>query len=143
MLQLPRAIQQQITDHAAAGYPQEVCGLLVGTEHAAAPTRRVQQAHRGANLRQDRSGDRYELDPKAHLRIQKQARQQGLRIIGVYHSHPDAAAVPSATDRRRAADIWGPGPSWSYLIIPVHAQGAGQPRSWILHNGVFEEEPLC
>jgi len=115
---------------------------MVGRTSHDDAARTVIETHAVANLRSDRSGDRYELDPKAHLRIQKEARRQGLGIIGVYHSHPDAAAVPSETDRSRAAEIWGQLQSWSYLIIPVHASEAGLPRSWILQQGVFAEEVI-
>ena len=56
---------------------------------------------------------RYAIDPKDILLVQKRARGQGLNIIGVYHSHPDHAAVPSECDRAQA---W---PEYAYVIVSV------------------------
>jgi len=142
MLYISATLSHQVIDHARAGYSSEICGLLVGWESDDRESRTVTEVHRAENLRADRRGDRYELDPKTHLRVQRQARRRGLRIVGVYHSHPDAAAIPSETDRARATEIWGPGPSWSYLIVPVGAEETGQPRSWILTDGQFVEEAI-
>jgi proteasome lid subunit RPN8/RPN11 len=142
MLRVSPATLKTIADHAAEGYPEEVCGLLVGQLEGSGSVRAVAEAHRVANTRADRRSDRFELDPKSHLRIQKAARQAGLRIVGVYHSHPDAEAIPSETDLARARDIWGEGPSWSYLIVSAGPQGAYAKRSWILANGTFEEESI-
>lgn len=61
---------------------------------------------------------RYSIDPKDILQVQKQARQQGLNIIGVYHSHPDDAAVPSECDRAQA---W---PEYAYVIVSVQGISA-------------------
>lgn len=57
---------------------------------------------------------RYHIDPKDMLRVQKQAREQGLSIIGVYHSHPDHVAEPSECDRALA---WT---EYAYVIVAVH-----------------------
>ena len=61
---------------------------------------------------------RYHIDPKDMLRVQKQARAQGLSIIGVYHSHPDHVAEPSECDRALA---W---PEYAYVIVSVHGPRA-------------------
>jgi proteasome lid subunit RPN8/RPN11 len=142
MLWLSPQTLQAMQAHAVEGHPAEVCGLLVGRESADRQKRVVVEAQRVTNLRQDERRDRYELDPQVHLRVQKQSRRRGLRIIDVYHSHPDAAAVPSATDRDRARQIWGQAMSWSYLILPVDQTGAGTSRSWVLRNGEFDEETI-
>ena len=143
MLKLDSATLEAIRDHAAAGYPGEICGLLVGEGAPDDHQRRVDHAVRIDNVHAGEAArDRYELDPAQHLRAQRQARGQGLRLIGVYHSHPDHPPVPSKTDHARALDIWQDGPSWSYLIVRVGADGAGQARSWVLRDGSFAEEDL-
>jgi len=43
--------------------------------------------------------ERYSIAPDTLLKVQKQARDRDLDIIGVYHSHPDHPAVPSEFDR--------------------------------------------
>jgi len=128
--------------HAGHGYPSEVCGLLLGLEAEEGDRRWVHQAHRVTNIRHDRARDRFELDPKEHLHLQRQARRQGLGIVGVYHSHPDQVAEPSETDLQRAMLIWQDQPSWSYLIVPVAAGEPGAARSWVLRDGRFEEDTV-
>lgn len=81
--------------------------------------------------------DRYWIDPADLLRIQKQAREQGLDIIGIYHSHPDHPAVPSECDRRLA---W---PVYSYLIASVQGGQIADVQSWRLNDHQqFEPETI-
>lgn len=71
---------------------------------------------------------RYSIDPKDMLRSQKQAREKGLKIIGIYHSHPDHAAVPSECDRSQA---W---PEYAYIILSVQKAQAVDIRNWALDS---------
>ncbi len=71
---------------------------------------------------------RYSIDPKDMLRVQKQARSQGLNIIGIYHSHPDHEAVPSECDRLLA---W---PDYVYTIVSVCNGKAVDIKSWTLDS---------
>jgi len=66
---------------------------------------------------------RYSIDPKDMLRVQQQARSQGLSIIGVYHSHPDHVAEPSECDRAQA---W---PDYAYVIVSVRGPGNSHPKN--------------
>jgi proteasome lid subunit RPN8/RPN11 len=82
-------------------------------------------------------GDRYWIDPAEMMRVQKSAREQGLEIIGVYHSHPDIGAVPSECDRRLA---W---PVYSYVIASVMAGQVVDLKSWRLNDlHQFQSEPV-
>jgi proteasome lid subunit RPN8/RPN11 len=141
MLTIHAATITHLRDQATRGYPEEVCGLLLGQADVSGQARIV-AARAIDNLRRDRAGDRFELDPKQHLRVQREARQRGWRVVGVYHSHPDAAAVPSATDRARACEIWGRALSWAYVIVAVRAAGVDSIRSWLLRGGQFEEQTI-
>ncbi len=89
-----------------------------------------------------RAADRYEIDPADQLRIDTGARQRGLSILGVYHSHPDHPAEPSETDRARAEEIWRATESWLYLILEVAAGKDASWGSWVLRGGVFEPEEV-
>lgn len=81
--------------------------------------------------------DRYWIDPTDLLRIQHEARDQGLEIIGIYHSHPDHPAVPSDCDRRLA---W---PVYSYVIAAVHRGHLRDLQSWRLQDPpLFESEVI-
>lgn len=97
---------------AAAAYPEEGCGVLVGRESA------IVEVTSGRNLRTDRAGDRYELDPADIVGAERAARERGLDVEGFWHSHPDHPARPSAFDSERA---W---PDYVYLICATAPSGA-------------------
>ena len=58
---------------------------------------------RGAgNTRTDSPQNRYHIDPKELIRIQREGRERDEDIIGFYHSHPDHPAQWSQTDLAEA-----------------------------------------
>jgi len=93
--------------HAAEGYPYEVCGMLIGRHGSGLVT----QTRRVRNTVVDRARDRYEMDPRDQIRIQRECDDNGYEILGYYHSHPDHPAQASVTDTARS---WA-GPV--YLIV--------------------------
>jgi proteasome lid subunit RPN8/RPN11 len=116
------------------GYPLETCGLLIGQVKEEIVD--VTEAAQARNLNYERPGDRYELDPKATLTADRAARERGLAIVGVWHSHPDHPAQPSETDRTAAWE------GWSYIILSVTRDGVQDVRSWRLNGEQFEEEEI-
>ncbi|QQE67226.1 hypothetical protein GFS31_39390 [Leptolyngbya sp. BL0902] len=81
--------------------------------------------------------DRYWIDPADLLRIQKEARDQDLEIIGIVHSHPDHPAIPSECDRQLA---W---PVYSYVIASVREGQVVDVQSWRLNEAQqFEAESI-
>lgn len=131
-LRLPRRLLSELEQRAAAGYPYEVCGLLIGRNGAtSSEAMRVVEAR---NLNRERPRDRYLLDPDDFLAADRAALLEGLEIIGFWHSHPDHPARPSATDLEAA---WA---GYTYLILTTTATGAGEVRSWRLRNERFVEE---
>ena len=116
------------------GYPEETCGLLVGRREPGLT--RVVRVVRAPNLNRDQPRRRFDLDPASHLRVELAAREEGLGVVGVWHSHPDSEARPSKLDRDLACE------GWSYVIGPVTRDGAGPHRSWRLVSGRFVEEPV-
>jgi proteasome lid subunit RPN8/RPN11 len=133
-LRLSRELRERIRAWAAAAYPAEGCGLLLG--HHLGEATEVTEACLARNLDTQRACDRYELDPADHLAAHERARSLGLEVVGVWHSHPDHAARPSEIDRARA---WN---GWSYLIVSVDARGARELGSWRSIDGRFHEEAL-
>ncbi len=134
MLRLPSALRLQLEDRAAAGYPHEACGLLLGREVPdGAAVERVVAAR---NLSHDRPADRYQLHPEDQLRAEDEARAEGRQVVGVWHSHPDHPARPSETDREAAWE------GWAYVIASVTRQGVADLRSWRLSGAAFHEEPI-
>ena len=134
MLVLPSSLRRDLESWIGGGYPAETCGLLLGrAERGRTETRKVVRAR---NLNQERARDRYDLDPADFLAADQAARQEGLEIVGVWHSHPDHPAEPSETDR---ASAWE---GWSYVIVEVTARGVAALRSWRLDGERFVEEPV-
>jgi len=140
VIRLPAKVLQQIQAEAETAYPNEGCGVLVGVfvEHG----RQVHQAIACANTRTDSPQNRYGIEPRDLVRIQRSARETGWEIVGFYHSHPDHPACWSATDLAEAHWI-----GCSYLITRVEAGMARETNSFLLQgtqeeNKRFEDEPL-
>ena len=129
---MPAAIEWRLGRLAEAGYPREVCGVLLGRSAAGetVPVTVLQIANRN----RQRAHDRYEMDPRGLLAAEKEARRRELDIVAIWHTHPDHPARPSATD---LAAAWE---GWSYVIVPVTRGGAGALRSWRLIGNRFVEE---
>ena len=157
MLYLSEAQFQTIADHAIAAYPQECCGILLGqllvdthrqateirpTDNAWTPELEVEQQSIFSPgpipgpAETHSPQDRFAIDPRDLLKAQKDARNQGWQIIGIYHSHPDHPAVPSERDRQSA---W---PDYSYLILSVNKRAIADSQSWRLNDhNQFTPEP--
>jgi proteasome lid subunit RPN8/RPN11 len=126
IIHVPRALLRRIQVHAQQSYPHECCGLLLG-KLGAAGARTVHDVQAVCNSAAHAAA-RYRIEPADYLRVDRQARAQGLDILGCYHSHPDGTANPSATD---LACAW---PWYVYLIVPVQAGQAADVRGWMLHD---------
>ena len=131
----PRHLQT-IGRHAAASYPDECCGVLIGRALEAGTV--VERVLSVGNERQDSRHNRYLISPETVLAAQKEARALGLDVVGYYHSHPDHPARPSDFDREHA---W---PWVSYLIVSVQKGKVADTRSWRLQEDreSFDEEVI-
>jgi proteasome lid subunit RPN8/RPN11 len=129
-----------IEDHARRGYPDEVCGVLVGPRAREAIVELVIPV---ANREREAPRVRYQIAPEDLLRIQRESRESGLDIVGFYHSHPDQPARPSATDRRIAAE--GLSDGVVHVVVSVDGAGRATPSAWVFRDAAqsFEEEPLA
>jgi proteasome lid subunit RPN8/RPN11 len=130
VLQLTRALWLEMIGHAYDGLPDEACGLLAGepaTERASRfyPCRNAAESSRV-----------YTLDPKDHLRADRDAEQRGLEIIGVMHSHTHTEAYPSPTDVAQAPD-----PGWHYVIVSLKRAEPAL-RSFRIADEKTEEETV-
>jgi len=110
---------------AEAGYPQEICGLLLGTIDNG--DWNIQQLRSVTNLNTERAADRFQLDPAAYQSIDRELRGTNLEIVGVYHSHPDCPAKPSPTD---LVNAWE---GFAYPIISICDGKAAEIRCWSIH----------
>jgi proteasome lid subunit RPN8/RPN11 len=134
---LPAAVAAAI-ENAARSTAEECCGILVGRRLEEEERVVVEEVVATPNTA---AGDRrhaFAMDPLAVLAAHAAARHSDAEVVGFYHSHIGAAAVPS---RRDAEEAW---PDMSYLIQSVGT--AGEPherRSWRLGpEGSLIEERL-
>ena len=133
-MRIARAAMEAVKAHGAEGYPHEICGFLVGPRGSRTAT----EAKRARNIVVERARDRYEIDPRDHIRIQREADADGQDIVGYYHSHPDHPARPSVFDTKRS---WA---TYVYLIVSVVRGSAVDANVFIAENdkGPFRSEPL-
>jgi proteasome lid subunit RPN8/RPN11 len=101
MLKIDRKNYEALRQHGELTYPHECCGVLLGQMESDS-TRVVTSITRAGNTRTDSAHNRYNIDPKELIRIQREGRDRGEDIIGFYHSHPDHPAQWSQTDLAEA-----------------------------------------
>ena len=101
MLKFSRSDYDAIRQHGEETYPHECCGVLLGRFDDDG-TRVVTSTARCGNTRTDSAHNRYNIDPKELVRIQREGRDRGEDIVGFYHSHPDHPAQWSKTDHARS-----------------------------------------
>lgn len=130
MVEIKQGILQKILDHARTSYPHECCGILLG--NLTSP-KHITDAVKAENTNKERAVDRYEMNPDELLKIEREARQAGLEVVGVYHSHPDHPSRPSEFDRQRG---W---PEYSYIIVAVKGGTETEAKSWTF---IEEDEPF-
>jgi proteasome lid subunit RPN8/RPN11 len=131
VLTFPRSVWSEMVAHAHRGLPDEACGLLGGdpaTGHAS-----VFYPCRNAAA----SAKVYTVDPRDHLRADRDAEGRGLEIIGVMHSHTHTEAYPSPTDVAQAPD-----PGWHYVIVSLKRPEAAL-RSYRIVDGEVSEEVVA
>ncbi len=132
MLKIDKERYESIRRHGEETYPHECCGVLLGQMDG--DTKTVTTAARAGNTRTDSAHNRYNIDPKELIRIQREGRDRGEDIIGFYHSHPDHPARWSPTDLAEA--------HWfgcSYVITSVEKGKAALTNSFEL-NGSDEAD---
>jgi proteasome lid subunit RPN8/RPN11 len=132
MLQLTRAVYEAICAHGEETYPHECCGALLGK--LTADGWRIEAAVKAGNTRKDSAHNRYNIAPGELVKIEREARSQGLSIGGFYHSHPDHPAQWSPTDFAEAHWL-----GCSYVITAV-AQGRAAVTNSFLLAGTTEED---
>ena len=132
-VRLARAALDAIRAEAARAYPHEACGALIGCLPAD-----VTEAVALSNREAASPATRFTIAPADYLGVEQAADARGAQLIGFWHSHPDHAARPSATDREHA---------WEGLLTVVVSVEQGEPReitAWSVpgRGQPFAEVPL-
>ncbi|NTV45130.1 MAG: M67 family metallopeptidase [Chlorobiales bacterium] len=137
---IPARKLEIIHNHALRTFPEECCGLLAG---------RIEQSHEGhyentvyevapcQNVLSWNRQEGFEISTYEYRDIENEARNLGYQIIGAYHSHTNADAVPSNHDLEHAPQ------NHSVLIVSVRHQSILQTRSWVRGGRAsFNEERI-
>jgi proteasome lid subunit RPN8/RPN11 len=122
---IARAVVRAMIAHARREAPRECCGLLIGRRGA------IVRAWPARNVRPGVT--RYKVHPQDHFNAIRAAREDGLDVIGAYHSHPAAPPVPSATDRGESVD-----PTLLHVIVSVAGTRARVRGYWLASDRVIE-----
>lgn len=109
-LKIPLPIKEEIIRLAERDDPIETCGYLAGTDND-----EVRAIFPMTNI--DHSPEHFSFDPREQFRVVKEARQRGLKLVAVYHSHPTTPARLSEEDIRLAND-----PELVYIVYSLRDQ---------------------
>jgi [CysO sulfur-carrier protein]-S-L-cysteine hydrolase len=107
VLTLSAAQRDAVVATCVRALPNEGCGLLLGGDDGV-----VIEVVPSPNVAD--SAKIYEIDPKVLLHTFRRADDEGLSVIGVFHSHTRSEAYPSPTDVSQAPD-----PTWHYVLVSL------------------------
>ncbi len=140
MLRIAKSTWEALRQHGEETYPHECCGTMLGAIGGDG-TITVTSIVRCGNTRTDSPKNRYNIDPRELMNIQRDALKAGVDIVGFYHSHPDHPAQWSQTDLAEAH--WT---GCSYVITSVDLGHANITNSFRLvgadDNRHFEGEEI-
>ena len=122
-VEIPAAAIAAMLAHAEHDAPHEACGLLIGAGRAVVRVVSTSNA--------DASPTRYTIPAGQHFQALRQARAEGLEVVGAYHSHPRGPAEPSPTD---AATAFA-----GFVFVIAGLVPEPHLRAWQLAGGNFVE----
>lgn len=124
---LGATLQREIFVQMEATYPNEGGGFLLGrVQDGFVTVHEIVQVEN--TFAEEEQYHRYAMRPQDWMRLEDEADERGLSLIGYYHSHPDSPAVPSEYDREHAL------PNFIYIITSVLMARATEMRVWRLRS---------
>ena len=127
MLYLSKEEAKELVKHSERESPNEACGILAGNDG------KVEKVYQMTNT--DKSPKTFIMDPKEQLNVMKEITDLGMKMVGIYHSHIETEAYPSAHDVELAFY-----PEASYLIISIKDKDDPTVRSFrIIQEKISEE----
>lgn len=131
MIILPKKFFDLIVEHAKKILPNEDCGLLGGTIQG--DVKSVKKIYFLTNI--DASPEHFSMDAKEQFAAVKNMRENNLKLLGNFHSHPKTPARPSEEDKRLVFDK-----NLSYLILSLETEPTLKSFNFDDDKNVFEEE---
>lgn len=89
-LHLPQNLFDEMISHCKEASPNEACGILAGIENKAS------KIYKMTNI--EKSPVSYFMDSKEQFNVMKDIRENNLKMLAIFHSHPSSPAYPSAKD---------------------------------------------
>ena len=123
-MSLKKELARKIYRHAEHTFPEESCGYLVGDYNYGIYN--VEKIFPVDNSQDENRSRRFLITPKQYLQAERIASENGMELLGFYHSHPDHPAVPSAFDTEHAL------PHFVYIIASIMSGRAKNMRAWKL-----------
>lgn len=128
-MQIDGVLFKEMVEHGLRAFPNEACGLLAGRDGV--PSR----FYAMRNL--DASPVSYRLDPKEQLRVFDEMDDEGLDLLGIFHTHTHSEAYPSETDTKLAFY-----PDSLYLVMSLSDRERPDLRGFTILEGEIAEREL-
>ena len=126
MIKIPKKIFDKIVEQGLAAMPVEACGILAGTGNS------VELAYPMENA--DNSSEHFTLVPEEQFAVIKDIRAKGLKMLSVYHTHPETPARPSEEDIKLALT-----PNIIYTILSLMDKTKPEIKGFLIEAGKVEE----
>lgn len=124
---------EEMVRHAAEAYPEECCGVMLGGQRDGVKS--VTRAIPLENVFQGPRTGRYEVRTEDLLTATSAARESGLKLIGIYHSHPDHDAYFSELDLRNSC------PWYSFVVLSLRRGEVDHARCFVPNTEQTEARP--
>jgi proteasome lid subunit RPN8/RPN11 len=136
MIRIEQSAWDLMVQHARATYPNECCGAMLGVVDG--EEKHVKVAVALKNAFDGPQAERYQLRPEDLLQADREARAQGMDLVGIFHSHPDCDAYFSQTDLKNSC------PWYSFVVISIRNGEYDHANSWLpnMDQTVAEKENL-
>lgn len=132
---LSKSLQAQIFQQMEMSFPNEGGGFLLG--EVVGENARIVDVIQVENVfENEEQYHRYAMTPQNWAKMEDEADERGLSLLGYYHSHPNSPAIPSEYDRVHAL------PNFIYIISSVMAGKAVKMLVWELSQDRSEFHAL-
>ncbi|CDQ19916.1 Mov34/MPN/PAD-1 family protein [Halobacillus karajensis] len=128
-MKISPTLYQQIISHGVQEHPHEACGLVAGAKAS-----RVESVWPLANEQKYRN--RYFISKKVVESTIKKVNEQGQKVLGIYHSHPTTAPIPSSRD------LWYHPDEQVKMIIISFKTHPPVLKCYTIHSHTYDEHPF-
>ncbi len=130
VLELPRAMVEEMVAHARRDHPDEACGVIAGRDGRATRVIPMQNA--------ERSPTGFTFDSAEWLKVYRDIDDADEEFLVVYHSHTMTEAYPSRTDIGWSRTT----PFQHWVLVSTGDPRSDEVRSYTIVDGVVTEEEL-